>query len=43
MNGNGNFEFDWEVKSVRKSYENYEVVRDKTEHAFNHSRVGHDN
>ena len=29
MGGNGNFEFDWEVKSVRQSYENYEVVRNK--------------
>jgi hypothetical protein len=27
--GTGNFKFDWEVKGVRKGYENYQVVRDK--------------
>ena len=27
--GAGNYEFDWEVKSIRKGYENYEVVRDR--------------
>ena len=27
--GNGNFEFDWEVKTVRAGYEDYQVVRDK--------------
>lgn len=27
--GKGNYEFDWEVKSVRKGYENYQVIRDK--------------
>ena len=26
--GKGNYEFDWEVKSIRKGYENYEVIRD---------------
>ena len=26
-NGNGNFSFDWEVKAVRKGFENYEVIR----------------
>ena len=25
--GKGNFEFDWEVKAVRKGHENYEVIR----------------
>jgi hypothetical protein len=28
MNGAGTFGFDWEVKCVRKGYENYQVVRD---------------
>ena len=27
--GNGNYAFDWEVKAVRKGYENYQVIRDK--------------
>lgn len=27
--GKGNYSFDWEVKAIRKGYENYEVVRDK--------------
>ena len=27
--GNGNFQFDWEAKAVRKGYENYEPVRIK--------------
>ncbi len=27
--GKGNYKFDWEVKGVRKGYENYEVVRNK--------------
>jgi hypothetical protein len=31
MSGNGNFGFDWEVKCVRKGYENYRVIRDKSE------------
>ena len=25
--GKGNFSFDWEVKAVRKGYENYQVIR----------------
>jgi hypothetical protein len=25
--GNGNFSFDWEVKAVRKGFENYQVIR----------------
>jgi len=29
--GNGNYDFDWEVKAVRSGYENYRVVRDKSE------------
>lgn len=28
--GLGNFTFDWEVKCVRKGYENFQVIRDKT-------------
>ena len=28
--GEGNFEFDWEVKCIRKGYENFEVIRDKS-------------
>jgi hypothetical protein len=27
--GKGTYQFDWEVKSVRKGYENFEVIRDK--------------
>ncbi|KAA3620804.1 MAG: hypothetical protein DWQ02_28800 [Bacteroidetes bacterium] len=30
-NGKGNYEFDWEVKCVRKGYENYRVIRDSDE------------
>ncbi len=29
--GKGNFDFDWEVKCVRKGFEDYEVVRDRME------------
>jgi len=29
-NGNGNFSFDWEVKAVRKGFENYEVIRQES-------------
>ena len=32
--GTGNFSFDWEVKCVRKGFENYEVVRDKRDMLF---------
>lgn len=31
MNGTGNYEFDWEVKAVRKGYEDYRVIRDASE------------
>lgn len=31
--GSGNFAFDWEVKCVRKGYEDFEVVRDKNSDA----------
>jgi hypothetical protein len=31
MHGTGNYEFDWEVKCVRKGYEDYRVVRDAKE------------
>lgn len=27
--GRGNYKFDWEVKGVRKGYENYQPIRDK--------------
>ena len=29
MNGTGDFTFDWEVKCVRKGFEDYEVIRDE--------------
>lgn len=29
MNGQGTYEFDWEVKAVRKGFENYDVIRPK--------------
>ena len=29
--GTGNYEFDWEVKAVRKGYEDYRVIRPKSE------------
>ncbi|MEK6478371.1 hypothetical protein WJR50_12585 [Catalinimonas sp. 4WD22] len=29
MNGSGSYEFDWEVKCVRKNFEDYQVVREK--------------
>ncbi|MEM8891082.1 MAG: hypothetical protein AAGD28_24100, partial [Bacteroidota bacterium] len=29
--GNGNYDFDWEVKAVRKGFENYRVIRDASE------------
>lgn len=29
--GTGNYAFDWEVKGVRKGFEDYEVIRDKKE------------
>lgn len=31
--GEGNYDFDWEVKCIRKGYENYRVIRDETEAA----------
>ncbi len=30
-NGTGNYKFDWEVKCVRKGFEDYKVIRDKAE------------
>ena len=27
-NGKGNYEFDWEVKAIRKGYEDFQVIRD---------------
>jgi hypothetical protein len=32
--GTGNYDFDWEVKSVRKGHEGYQVVRDRSETAL---------
>ena len=29
LGGTGNYSFDWEVKGVRKGFENYKVIRDK--------------
>ena len=29
--GQGNYSFDWEVKGVRKGFENYRPIRDKGE------------
>jgi len=29
--GDGNYEFYWEVRAVRKGYENYRVIRDANE------------
>jgi hypothetical protein len=31
MEGNGSYEFDWEVKCVRKGHEDFEVVRNKSD------------
>jgi len=31
MEGNGSYEFDWEVKCVRKGHEGFEVVRNKSD------------
>lgn len=30
--GEGNYNFDWEVKAVRRGYENYQVVQKKEQH-----------
>lgn len=31
MRGNGSYDFDWEVKGVRKGFEDYQVIRDARE------------
>lgn len=31
FDGNGNYEFDWEIKAIRKGYEDYRVIRDASE------------
>ncbi|MEM7035927.1 MAG: hypothetical protein AAF570_03035 [Bacteroidota bacterium] len=31
LNGTGTYDFDWEVKAVRKGHENYRVIRDASE------------
>ncbi|NJL74263.1 MAG: hypothetical protein HC892_03680 [Saprospiraceae bacterium] len=30
MKGTGNYAFDWEVKGVRKGYEDYKVIQDRS-------------
>ncbi|MBL7819929.1 MAG: hypothetical protein JNL65_04885 [Saprospiraceae bacterium] len=35
LNGNGNYSFDWEVKAVRKGYEDNRVVRHLSEYQIN--------
>lgn len=30
--GKGNYSFDWEVKGIRKGYEDYRVIKDKSEY-----------
>lgn len=35
-NGTGNFRFDWEVKAIRKGYEDYRVIRDASEYLPGH-------
>ena len=30
LNGEGNYTFDWEAKAVRKGYEDFKVIREKT-------------
>ena len=41
MNGTGNFQFDWEVKSKRKNHENFEPVRQKSELNFVNTHLDH--
>ena len=43
--GKGNYAFDWEVKSVRKGYENYRVLRraDETEQTRDDGLAGSEN
>ncbi len=36
-NGNGIYEIDWEVKAVRKGYEDFQVVRDKKDYSISNS------
>lgn len=43
MDGKGNFEFDWEVKCVRKGYEDYRVIRDASEIQLTEDPVGNNN
>ena len=31
MGGQGNFSFDWEVKTIRKGYEDYQPVRKRSD------------
>ena len=38
--GKGNFNFDWEVKAVRKGYENYEVYHKKETLRAKHDSKG---
>ena len=32
MHGTGNYSFDWEVKAVRKGYEDYQVIQPRLDH-----------
>jgi hypothetical protein len=36
-NGSGIYEIDWEVKAVRKGYEDFQVIRDKKEYSISNS------
>lgn len=42
MQGTGNYSFDWEVKAVRKGYEDYQVVRDKSTSAIHINKLMQD-
>jgi hypothetical protein len=33
-NGTGSYDFDWEIKSVRKGHESYQIVRPSNEMAL---------
>lgn len=35
--GKGNYEFDWEVKAIRKGYENYKVIQPRSEFVVDRS------
>ena len=33
------FAFDWKVKCVRKGFEDFQVIRDKSEHRFTNGKT----